>query len=106
MRTRSATTTCAWYEAHTHLFAAVEHADVVWARLRDGDLAARLLDEAQGLDGAGFLDLVSRHRGRGVTDSGRAELDLLGNGADVSVGRVAFAVREAGGLGLVDDGTD
>lgn len=91
----------AWHAQRRHLFDDVSAMRVSWARIGDERLARDLLRQASGTDRPGFLALVRRYRGHGVRDTASAALDGDGKGADLFVGRVAFAVRQAGRTGLV-----
>ncbi len=87
----------AWFTDNHAMFDAVRSAHVTWARFTDGDRARTVMGSVIGPDQARFLQVARDH---GAT-TGSAVLDQSGNGADSLVARVAFAVREAGGVGMV-----
>ena len=87
----------AWFADNHALFDAVRNAHVTWAVFTDGDRARTVMDSATGPDQARFLQVARDHG----ASTGSAVLDPSGNGADVMVARVAFAVREADEVGMI-----
>lgn len=85
-----------WLAGNHELFDLVEGARVTWAMFGHAGRAREVLDAASGKDEAAFRMLAGHHGAM----TGTATLDSSGNGADTLVARVAFAVREAGALGM------
>jgi hypothetical protein len=92
----------AWYAQHRYLFAELASTRVSWARLDDEALARDLLARSTGGDRHAFLAIVRAAATRGVKASGEANLDHDGRGADISVTRIAFALRQADRVGMVE----
>lgn len=83
-----------WYVEHRQHFDKVQSMDVTWLELDDERAARALLDASlQGLPATASRELKR----------GKATLDHNGEGAEISVARVAFALREAGKTGMVSD---
>jgi hypothetical protein len=83
-----------WYVEHRRYYDKVQSMDVVWLELDDEQTARTLLNASlRGLPTTSSIELKR----------GKATLDYNGEGAGISVARVAFALREAGKTGMVCD---
>lgn len=86
-----------WFASHSARFEQVEEAHVSWARFTDLGRARAALPRLA----ASRTDYVRVARALGATSSGASVMSGAGKGVDLSVARVAYALKQPSSLGLV-----